>query len=267
MPLYIADYLVKTSHLGALQSGAYLHLIMHYWQSGCVPDNDTALMRVARMTAPEWKRNKSVIQAFFYDGWRHKRIDDELAHAADVSSKRRASAEQGLSKRAAKAMQLHSNSTANDAVHARGLSQPQSQRKEEQESRKREFVEVFWNRWPNRVGKKVALAAFVKARAAVSLETIMAGVDRYISNRRPDQFWQNPATFLNGESWNDQPAALNSAKTETPANPVVWVTEDDPRWVIFEQRMLAIDGKKPKAAGSRHESGFGFNFPAEWIEK
>ena len=133
MPLYIADYLVKTSHLGALQSGAYLHLIMHYWQSGCVPDNDTALMRVARMTAPEWKRNKSVIQAFFYDGWRHKRIDDELAHAADVSSKRRASAEQGLSKRAAKAEQLLSDSSANGAVHARGLSQSLSEKKEKKE--------------------------------------------------------------------------------------------------------------------------------------
>jgi uncharacterized protein YdaU (DUF1376 family) len=34
MPLYIADYIKDTSHLRALESGAYLHLIMAYWVSG-----------------------------------------------------------------------------------------------------------------------------------------------------------------------------------------------------------------------------------------
>ncbi len=39
-----------TAHLRAAQSGAYLHLIMHYWQHGGVPDNDAQLAAIARMT-------------------------------------------------------------------------------------------------------------------------------------------------------------------------------------------------------------------------
>lgn len=88
MPFYIADYLADTAHLGALQSGAYVHLIMHYWQHGKLPDNDAALARIARVTPAEWRRERPVIVAFFQDGWKHKRIDAELAHAAEVTSKR-----------------------------------------------------------------------------------------------------------------------------------------------------------------------------------
>lgn len=126
MPLYIADYLADTAHLGAAQSGAYLHLIMHYWQNGGLPEDEAALARIARMSPSEWKRNRPIIVAFFGQDWRHKRIDAELAHAADVSSKRRASAEEKHNKRRAIA---DANAEQLD-THARGLSQPQSQKKE-----------------------------------------------------------------------------------------------------------------------------------------
>jgi uncharacterized protein YdaU (DUF1376 family) len=92
MPLYIADYLKKTTHLGALESGAYLHLMMDYWQNGGLPSDDKRLARIARMTDREWKSSKETIRAFFHSGWKHKRIDEELTHATDVSSKRAAAA-------------------------------------------------------------------------------------------------------------------------------------------------------------------------------
>lgn len=92
MPLYIADYLKHTTHLGALESGAYLHLIMNYWQDGGLPGEDRLLARIAKLTDREWKKSKPVLHAFFYDGWKHKRIDEELAHATDVSGKRAAAA-------------------------------------------------------------------------------------------------------------------------------------------------------------------------------
>ncbi|QPF87007.1 DUF1376 domain-containing protein [Bradyrhizobium genosp. L] len=89
MPLYIADYLKKTTHLGALESGAYLHLIMDYWQNDGLPSDDRQLARIARLTDREWRKLKSTLQAFFYDGWKHKRIDEEIRHAADISEKRK----------------------------------------------------------------------------------------------------------------------------------------------------------------------------------
>jgi uncharacterized protein YdaU (DUF1376 family) len=90
MPLYIADYLRDTTHLGALESGAYLHLIMHYWQHGKLPSDERQLAQIAKLTAREWKRSRATLAAFFQDGWQHKRINEELAHAIDISNKRSA---------------------------------------------------------------------------------------------------------------------------------------------------------------------------------
>lgn len=103
MPLDVPDYLADTAHLNAAQSGAYLHLIMHYWLSGGLPEDDAALARIGRMTTAEWRRAKPIVQAFFHHGWKHKRVDKELAKAADISSKRRASAQQKHSKSSASA--------------------------------------------------------------------------------------------------------------------------------------------------------------------
>lgn len=94
MPLYVADYRAKTTHLGALEHGIYILLIMHYWQEGSLPNDDRLLARIACATDAEWRRTKPLIEAFFEPGWKHGRIEDELAKAADITLKRRASAEQ-----------------------------------------------------------------------------------------------------------------------------------------------------------------------------
>lgn len=110
MPLYIADYLADTAHLGALESGGYLHLIMHYWQNGGLPTEDRHLARIARMTDQQWADARSTIADFFQPDWSHKRIDKELANAKRVSRKRSASAKQRWSKGDATDMQLHTQS-------------------------------------------------------------------------------------------------------------------------------------------------------------
>lgn len=118
MPLYVADYLKDTTHLGALESGAYLHLIMHYWQHGSLPDNDKQLAQIAKLTAREWKRSRDTLKAFFHDGWKHKRIDQELAHAIDVSAKRSAAA---AAKHAASKERASSKQDANAGADAHTL--------------------------------------------------------------------------------------------------------------------------------------------------
>jgi uncharacterized protein YdaU (DUF1376 family) len=90
MPLYVADYLADTAHLSAAQSGAYLHLIMHYWQTGGLPNDDRVLARIAKMSATEWRGARSIVQALFQDGWKHGRIDFELSEADRISKAGRA---------------------------------------------------------------------------------------------------------------------------------------------------------------------------------
>ena len=130
MPLYVADYRADTAHLNAAQHGAYLLLIMHYWQTGELPIDDAPLARIACMTPAEWRKTKPVIASFFTSNWRHKRIDRELARMVDVSNKRRAAAEQRHSKRVPIAEQEQSNSDAN-AEQMDTHSHSHSQRKED----------------------------------------------------------------------------------------------------------------------------------------
>lgn len=116
MPLYIADYRADTTRLCAAEHGAYLLLIMEYWHSGSLPADDRQLARVACMTDKEWRKAKPAIAPYFQDGWKHKRIDAELARAAEISSKRRASA-----------LQRHSKHDANAGANAHTLHTPHSE--------------------------------------------------------------------------------------------------------------------------------------------
>jgi uncharacterized protein YdaU (DUF1376 family) len=126
MPLYVADYLRDTRRLTAAEHGAYLLLIMEYWTSGELPDDDRQLARIACMSASEWRRVRPNVQGFFHNGWKHKRIDAELARSAEISSKRSASAKL-----------KHSNTSANAQqkdTHVRTSSQLPSQSRKDPEA-------------------------------------------------------------------------------------------------------------------------------------
>src|ERR1700744_1855537 len=91
MPLYIGDYLADTSHLSTEEHGAYMLLLMHYWKTGPLPDNDAALARITRLTMDAWSMAKPVVGSFFHrgdDGRLHqKRIDEERAGAVGNKQK------------------------------------------------------------------------------------------------------------------------------------------------------------------------------------
>jgi uncharacterized protein YdaU (DUF1376 family) len=81
MSWHIGDYKKDTGHLRAAGHGAYFLLTMHYWATGGLPDDDFQLSAIACMTEKEWKRHRPILQRFFHDGWKHKRIDWELGQA------------------------------------------------------------------------------------------------------------------------------------------------------------------------------------------
>lgn len=65
MPLHIADYLSDTGHLTATEHGAYLLLIMHYWQNGALPESERVIARIAKMSAEQWKESRDRLLVFF----------------------------------------------------------------------------------------------------------------------------------------------------------------------------------------------------------
>ncbi len=111
MPLYIGDYLKDTGHLTVTEHGAYLLLIMRYWEDGGLPADERMIARYSRMTPDQWAECREVLAALFEDGWKHKRIDEEMAKAEEIIGKRRAAAQQRHSKSNADAHQVESTST------------------------------------------------------------------------------------------------------------------------------------------------------------
>jgi hypothetical protein len=85
--------------------------------------------------------------------------------------------------------------------------------------------EDFWKLWPNKVGKPAALRAFVSARKRAGLDAIVDGIFAYIRDKPPDRAWLNPATFLNQNRWEDQPATV-SATNGKPKSAVIQAADD-----------------------------------------
>lgn len=130
MPLDVADYLSDTGHLTTVQHGAYLLLIMHYWKRGSLPEADDQLAAITRMTPAGWKLAKPTIQGFFRDGWKHERIEKEIAKAARISSKRSDAALQMHGMKDASAGQKHTHltltSTPNSLKNYKNLGEAKS---------------------------------------------------------------------------------------------------------------------------------------------
>jgi uncharacterized protein YdaU (DUF1376 family) len=103
MPLFVADYMADTADLSTAQHGAYLLLIMNYWQrGGALPNDDARLAKITGLTARNWLQMKSRIAEFFECGaefWKHARIDHELARIADKSLKSKRAAQASVRRR------------------------------------------------------------------------------------------------------------------------------------------------------------------------
>ena len=110
MPFYVADYLADTGHLSAVEHGAYLLLIMHYWQRRELPTDDYSLANICRMADVEdWMKIREKILAFFKlanGSWHHKRIDREITIAKKISKARSLAGKAGASARYGKRMAI-----------------------------------------------------------------------------------------------------------------------------------------------------------------
>lgn len=136
MPFYVGDYLGDTGHLSTTQHGAYLLLILHYWRTGGLPDDDAKLARIAKLSVKSWvELIKPDLQPLFREGWRHKRIEEELEKQDIIRTKRAMAGKRGGDVTAAARAIVKGMSVsrrANSQANARQMAQ-----KTEQEPSKR----------------------------------------------------------------------------------------------------------------------------------
>jgi len=106
MKFYPSDYLSDTQHLSTLEHGAYMLLILNYWQRGVpLPDDDKKLAAIVRLDVEQWFNVRSTLVDFFHvqDGfWHHNRVEFEMK--AVVAKSKKASAAGKIS--AAKRMEM-----------------------------------------------------------------------------------------------------------------------------------------------------------------
>lgn len=231
MPLYVADYLADTGELSTIEHGAYLLLIMHYWANGSLPNDDAKLKNIAKMSSHNWKKSRETLQKKFDAGWKHKRIEQELEKVRSISEKRSKAAQKRYGENDA-------NAPAN-AERKQTHSQPQSQSPKKEDSLAhsrselfekpfaeqkpdgwpKDFRDQFWNEYPKKVGKKAAIKTLERVRKSgeVSFEKLMAGVQRYRSERPPgvaeQQYTCAAQRWLNEGRWDDEPA--NETRKQT----------------------------------------------------
>ena len=134
MPMFWGDYWRDTTHLSDAEHVSYLRLISHYWQHGCLPQEDSRLARIAGRSDVEWSDMKPMLQAFFKQCWTHARIDRELQkqkslHDTNVDRAKKAAATRwnrnqidtenaGVSPDAPSITQAYSEQCSTNAIHS-----------------------------------------------------------------------------------------------------------------------------------------------------
>ena len=202
MQFYVSDYLADTAHLNAAQNGAYMLLLMNYWQRGKPLDNaGDRLAYVARMTPDEWLDNRDIIAEFFWvdgDIWTHARVENDLAKVREKS-------EQASFAGKRSGAQRKSNERSTD--DERTLNHKEEDKEEDKD--KINTFDKFWGTYPIKIGKATALKAWLRATKRGTPVMIIEGAERYSKdpNREPE-FTAHPATWLNGDRWLDSPLPL-----------------------------------------------------------
>ena len=80
-----------------------------------------------------------------------------------------------------------------------------------------EFEEIFYPAYPRKMGKAKAKEKFCKIRKqGIGLETIMVGLESYVNHcdGKEAQYIKHPATWLNGECWEDEYEEKKKLKLE-----------------------------------------------------
>jgi uncharacterized protein YdaU (DUF1376 family) len=204
MPLYVADYLADTAHLSAAESGAYLHLIMHYWLKGGLPNDHAQLAKITRMSLKLFNRSVPVLAPFFGPNWSHKRINQELEKTKELSEKRRSA----VAQRKDRCSTIEP--TIVDQLNTHSHSHSQIDKSISTPPPKKAVVEkgdfdLFYETYPRKIGKEAARKSYARAILKIAPAELQKAAETYrrLRTGQDDKFTPHPATWLNQGRWDD----------------------------------------------------------------
>lgn len=228
MPLYIADYLADTSRLTTEQHGAYLLLLIDYWRNGPLPDDDTVLAQITRMSPDAWSNARSTLQAFFKlqkSKWTHGRVEAELAIAKQKGETNSTRAKAAADARWGSKSNAPSNAPSiarskPQAMHEDVLEECQSQ-SPSQVLKTNTSTDVdfdkFWSAWPASP-RKVAKAKCLQFWQRHKLDGLVDRITAHVAVMKTSEQWMKgydpaPMTYLNQRRWEDDLPAANNGST------------------------------------------------------
>ncbi len=228
----IGDYRAATAHLSNEEDLAYRRLLdMYYDTEQKIPLDTQWVARRLRVDAVVVRDVLNDMFAKHEDGWFHARCDDVIQQYHAMAEKNRANGRLGGRKKnpvgnqvethsepIAKATNNHKLETINQEpiIKAKAIQPYQA------------LFDIFWARYPKKVGKDAALKAFQKRKPDQHLVTQMLNAlgkqipsDAWVKDG--GQFIPNPATWLNQGRWQDEvtnfkPVDLIHQTTPTPPN-------------------------------------------------
>lgn len=231
MQLYTSDYLADTAHLTTEEHGAYLLLLMNYWQRAKPLDNSNGrLAHVARLSAERWAAVEPVLAEFFtIDGetWTQARIERDLDKIRAKSSKLAANGSIGGSKKQANAKQMPIYEEEDK----------EEDEEEDKDNKKISSFDNFWNVYPRKTAKGAATASWVKALKKATAEEIIQAAASYRDDpNREESFTAHASTWLNQERWLDGslpqkslPVGSRGSDTRPTILPPRFTAEDAPK--------------------------------------
>lgn len=238
-PFYTNNWIASAQILAMspAEEGAYIRLLCYAWNSeDCgLPDDDRVLAEMSRLREQWVNGSSGVIKRCFIkkngrlfsprlmecradqERWREK-----CSRAGQASARQRLKPRNASSTNVQQAFNSESDSESDSYLESekKKICPPKGGRCEYPES-----FEEFWSIYPRKEAKKDAFKAWKKAKTMPDLEKTKVLIDQFKKSDRwtkdGGQFIPLPATWINGERWNDdlQPILSRSATSSAPSRP------------------------------------------------
>lgn len=206
--LNLGDLMGGTSRMDGTEFGAYALLFLNCYQDSThtLPADDEEIRIIARVSPKVWRRIRDKVMKKFVrtaDGWRHKRVEEEIAKMLRKSSKNSANALERWKTPNANALPEGEEVASGSHCESDATQNPKSKTKKPSSYNDPEF-EKFWFAWPHerRCEKPKAYREWKEAKRKCPPERLLEYEARYLDGKQAKEgFAPYPARWLKYERW------------------------------------------------------------------